>query len=421
MKNSIARKLRQVPEGYGMVGVDPHKRRHAAVVMTQDFVVRSKFKFDNSREGFEGMLQRVKAEMARAGWRGLMFGLETGGHYWRNLAYFLDARGIPFRLISQFTLKRRREGKDLNRRKNDFHDAEVAAQLLSTGEFTDTRLPYDVYAELRAAYSAYRRLVKESGRLINLLKGLLDSLFPEFTQVFKDPAGKTAMSVFSCCPVPGVIAQMGEDDFIRTIRANHQGRLMRERLRHLHRLAQASIGIKEGTEAVSLEVSLVVERLSLTQRQIERLIKLMTRLVDATEEGPHLLSIPGVGYITVAGMLGELGSFKNYQNAKQLIKMAGSNPTEAESGGKRSKRTPMSKKGRPGLRYCGWIGVIPLLRHNMEFRAWARRLKERPVHAHPLKPREIIGAAVNKLLRLSFALVKKKAFYQMPKLAEVAG
>ena len=125
--------------------------------------------------------------------------------------------------------------------------------------------------------------------------------------------------------------------------------------------------------------------------------------------------------ITVAGMLGELGSFKNYQNAKQLIKMAGSNPTEAESGGKRSQRTPMSKKGRPGLRYCGWIGVIPLLRHNMEFRAWARRLKERPVHAHPLKPREIIGAAVNKLLRLSFALVKKKAFYQMPKLAEVAG
>ena len=229
------------------------------------------------------------------------------------------------------------------------------------------------------------------------------------------------MSVLSCCPVPGLIAQMSEDDFIRIIRANHQGRLMREKLRHLHPLAQASTGIKEGTEAVSLEVSLVVERLSLTQRQIERHIKLMIRLVDATEEGSHLLSIPGVGYLTVAGMLGEPGSFKNYQNAKQLIKMAGSNPTEVESGGKRSKRTPMSKKGRPGLRYCGWIGVIPLLRHNMEFRAWARRLKECPVHAHPLKPREIIGAAVNKLLRLSFALVKKKAFYQMPKLAEVAG
>ena len=110
-----------------MVGVDPHKRRQAAVVMTQDFVVRSRFRFDNSREGFEEMLQRVRAEMARAGWRGLMFGLETGGHYWRNLAYFLDERGIPFRLISQFTLKRRREDKDLNRRKNDFHDAEVAA------------------------------------------------------------------------------------------------------------------------------------------------------------------------------------------------------------------------------------------------------------------------------------------------------
>ena len=39
-----------------------------------------------------------------------MFAIETGGHYWRNVAYFLDEQGIPFRFINQFTLKRRREG-----------------------------------------------------------------------------------------------------------------------------------------------------------------------------------------------------------------------------------------------------------------------------------------------------------------------
>jgi transposase len=79
-------------------------------------------------EGFEVALERIRAEMVRTGSRGVIFAIETGGHYWRNLAYFLDERGIPFRFINQFTLKRRREGKDLNRRKNDYRDSEVAAQ-----------------------------------------------------------------------------------------------------------------------------------------------------------------------------------------------------------------------------------------------------------------------------------------------------
>ena len=110
MKSTAARKLRQVPQGYLVMGVDPHKKKHATVAITQDFTTLVKFKFDNSREGFEMMLQRSRVEMAKTGCRGVIFAIETGGHYWRNLAYFLDERGIPFRFINQFTLKRRREG-----------------------------------------------------------------------------------------------------------------------------------------------------------------------------------------------------------------------------------------------------------------------------------------------------------------------
>ena len=143
-------------------------------------------------------------------------------------------------------------------------------------------------------------------------------------------------------------------------------------------------------------------------------------LVDETEEGEYLLSIIGLNYISVAGILAELGSFKAYSNAKQLIKMTGSNPTESESAGKRGIHTPMSNKGRPVLRYCAWTAIVPILRHNPDFRAWAKKLRERPVHANPLNGREIVGAAVNRLLRLAFTLVKNKAFYRVPQLAEVA-
>ena len=420
MKNAVASKLRQIPQGYLIIGVDPHKKTHAAVLITQDFTTHAKFKFSNTMEGLEMMLQRTKAEMIKTGCRGVIFAIETGGHYWRNLAYVLDERGIPFHFINQFTLKRRREGKDLNRRKNDYRDSEVAAQLLCTGEFTESKLPQGVYAELRAAHNAYRRLVKERTRITNLLKGLLDSLFPEFTQVFKDPCALTAMSVLSTCAIPKVISNMSEDEFVTTVKAGHHGRLMRKKLLVLHHIARTSIGIKASAGSVSMEVSFLVEKFNLIKQHIHTIEGTLVRLVDETEEGKYLLSIRGLNYIAVAGLLAEIGSFKQYRNAKQLIKMAGSNPTESESAGKRGSHTPMSKHGRPVLRYCAWTSVIPMLRFNSDFRAWAKNMRERPAHANPLNGREVVGACLNRLLRLSFALAKKQSYYQMPELARTA-
>jgi transposase len=413
MQNTAARKRRQVPEGYLVMGVDPHKKRHAAVAITQDFTIRAKFKFDNTRDGLDMMLDRARVEMVKSGCRGVIFAIETGGHYWRNIAYYLDERGIPFRFINQYTLKRRREGKDINHRKNDYRDSEVAAQLLCTGEFVESVIPQGVYAELRTSNNAYQRLVKERTRIINLVKGLLDALFPEFTHVFKDPGGLTALSVLSRCPIPRVIAGMTEDEFVTTIEARYKGRrLMRKKLRALHYSAKTSIGIDAGARSLSHEIAFLVDKLELIRRQIYIMEGMLVRLVDETEEGKYLLSIRGLNYIAVAGLLAELGCFKLYRSAKQMIKMAGSNPTESESAGKKRAKTPMSKQGRPLLRYCAWTSVIPMLRFNPDFRAWAKQRRERPVHANPLSGREVVGAALNRLLRLAFALVKNQAYYQ---------
>ncbi len=90
MKNTVAEKVKQVPEGYLIVGVDPHKRKHAAVAMTQDFATRDKFKVANTRDGLEVMLERTRDQMLKSGCRGVMFAIETGGHYWRNIAYYLE-------------------------------------------------------------------------------------------------------------------------------------------------------------------------------------------------------------------------------------------------------------------------------------------------------------------------------------------
>ena len=78
MKNSLAYKLKQVPEGYLIVGIDPHQNKHAAVAMTHDFTTRCKFKFNNSREGYDTALERLREEMIKAGCKGIILPWRQG-------------------------------------------------------------------------------------------------------------------------------------------------------------------------------------------------------------------------------------------------------------------------------------------------------------------------------------------------------
>jgi hypothetical protein len=149
-------------------------------------------------------------------------------------------------------------------------------------------IPQGVYAELRTAHNAYRRLVKERTRIINLVKGLLDGLFPEFTQVFKDPCGLTALSVLSTGSIPGVIAGMTEDEFVATIEAKHRGRLMWKKLMALHYAARLSIGIAAGAKSLSSEISFLVEKLELIRGHICVIERTLVDLPPENDTGYNL-------------------------------------------------------------------------------------------------------------------------------------
>ncbi|MDP2661243.1 MAG: IS110 family transposase [Dehalococcoidia bacterium] len=413
MQNNISRKLGQLRPGDLLVGVDPHKHKHAIISMDQKAVVRTRFKVGNDRKGFEHLMMRVEQEAEKASASGLIFAIEAGGHYWRNLAYYLEEKGVAFRLINPFTLKRSREGEDLNRRKNDYRDAIMAAELLRMGKFTETRLPKGDYAELRALDRCHQRLKKEQAGAINLLRGLLDGLFPEFCRVFKDPTGQSATSVLCSIPVPEAIASLSLQEFIGVVRSSHQGgRLAVGKLVSLHQLASVSVGVKPGALGVASEIGVLVERLRLLATQIKQTERRLLELVGKLPEASYALSIKGLSKLMVARLIARIGPVADYGNAKDLIKLAGTNPTQSESAGKSRSHTPMSKKGRSDLRGLLWLAAMSLLRHNEEFKDWAKGLENRAAQANPLHRREVLGAAMNRLLRLYFALVTKTQMYR---------
>jgi transposase len=170
--------------------------------------VLANFTMENSREGFNLLVGRVKKWRERIGAEAVLFGCEPAGHYWRPLAYFLKDEGLSFRLVSPFTVRRYREGIDLARNKNDRQDAAMIAELLRTGRSLEPRSSQGVYADLKHTYRSYRRVRAERTRHYNLLIGMIDLLFPEYHRVFKDLTGKSSLAVLHFCPVPSKIQEM---------------------------------------------------------------------------------------------------------------------------------------------------------------------------------------------------------------------
>jgi transposase len=412
VQNNTALKAKQIGKDELIVGIDPHKHKHWVVLMTAEAEVVKRFRIENSLPDFRYLREELGKEAGKRGASRINVAIEAGGHYWHNLGYYLLGQGCNVCLISPFTLKRMRDGMDQCRRKNDFRDALAAGELLLRGNYNEGKPIDGEWAQLRSLYQAWDRLKRERASAVNLLRGLLDSVFPEVCEVFSDPCGQSVMEALRLYPIPQALSRVSEEEFIDEVRASYEGhRLAVGKLRALYRRAGESIGVGAGSRGKGLEIQLIVERLKLMDRQLGVLKERIRDTLKQFRDSGILLSVPGVGEMSVAGLLSEIGPIEQYHDAKDLVKLAGVNPTASESGGKAGRYTPMSKKGRALLRGVLWQASLRLIAVNQEFREWADRMRKREGYGK-LNQRQILGAAMNKLLRLIFALLSRKEMYR---------
>ena len=69
----------------------------------------------------------------------------------------------------------------------------------------------------------------------------------------------------------------------------------------------------------------------------------------------------------------------------------------------------MSRQGRPRLRTALFFAVLSLVRVDAAFAQAYQQLQER--ERNPLTKMQALGALMNKLLRILWALVRKHTFY----------
>lgn len=411
MSNStLSKKLASVKPGTLYVGVDLALDRNVAVVLGERAERLDRFGFPNDKGGYDYFHRRLETLRDRQQAPAVLVGMEPTNYFWKLLAAYLEQQQIGYHLVNPYTVKKHREGDQLDRSKDDYRDAFTIGDLLRTGKFTETRLLHGQYAELRQHSTLYERLRRDIQRQKNLICNTAGQLFPELSYVFEDFTGLTALAMLSNHAVTTLIPSMSQEAFIAGVRADFQGqRLQVSKLRRAHALATNSVGLKDGVQGLQLALRLHIEALEMLQRQFGEAKMVFLDTFLTLPESRYMLSMHGLGKITAAIILAEIGDPNRYTNARQLIKLAGTQPVLNTSGRKTRSRTPMSHKGRPRLRTALFFAVMRLIQVDDTFGREYLRLQQR--EENPLTKMQSLGALMNKLLRILWTLMRHQTFY----------
>lgn len=363
------------------------------------------FEFANNFVGFRKLWDRICWEKMSNHLEEVMVGFESTGAYGEPLVHYLKEKPVKLVQINPMHTKRIKELQGNSPEKTDRKDPRVIADIIGLGHALSVVIPEGAAAELRRLTLARERSLRRRTALYNQLQDLVFILFPEFLQAMKDVKTKTAQYLLRHHPTPQDIMKCGLETLVSILDRVSRGKLGRARAQTLYEVARESVGLQEGKRGILLEIEEILSSLEACHRFIEQLEEEMLPYLEQIPYSDSLLSVKGMGVITVAGLIGEVGDFRQFHTLREVMKLAGLDLFEMSSG-KHKGRRHISKRGRPLLRKLLYFAAINMVRKGGIMHAVYQRHLEKGMP----KTKALIAIA-RKLLRILFALVRHHSHY----------
>jgi transposase len=389
-----------------VVAVDIGKSVHYGYFRTPTGEEVKPFPFDNTHKGFQGFWQKLSQFQRQQGLKECVIGFESTGPYAEPLFHYLRSQPVKLVQINPMHTKRLKELTGNSPNKTDRKDPRVIADVISLGHALTLVVPEGAAAELRRLIHARERAMKRRTALFNQLHYLMAVVFPEFLEVMKKISTKTAIYLIKNHPTPQHIVAMGPESLGKVLKKMSWGQVTQERAQRLFEVAQESIGINEGQQSILVEIQHLISAVEKENGFIADLEKQMLFSLNQIPYSHSILSIKGIGKITTAGLIGEVGDFGKFKTIAEITKLAGLDLYEISSG-KHKGQHRISKRGRSLMRKLLYFAVVNMIRSN--------GLLHEPWHQMVQRGMPTMKAMValsRKLLRLIFALARDNTVYQ---------
>jgi len=251
----------------------------------------------------------------------------------------LVAVGYQLYAVNPMSTSRYRDRHSTSGAKSDAGDAQVLSDMVRTDRHHHRVVAGDSddVEAIKILARAHQTMVWSRGRQTNLLRSTLREFYPAALVAFDDLASSDALAVLRVAPTPILGAGLSRSKIAAALRRGGRQRRVEERtveiqtaLRSEQLHAPAAVAAAMGA-SVAASVAVIAEMAA----QTERLAQELSSGFEQHPDAEVVRSLPGLGTILGARVLGEFGDEPNrYATAKCRKNYAGTSPITRASGTK---------------------------------------------------------------------------------------
>ena len=326
------------------VGDDWAEDHHDVEILGEDGRRRAKA---SRPEGLEVVMQlhaRI-AEHMPAGWAELdpaeaagrvWFGIETDRGTWVQA---LLAAGYRVYAINPMSVARYRERHSTSGAKSDAGDAHVLAEIVRLDHAHHRQAAADSAAAeaVKLIARAHQSLIWDRTRQVLRLRSALREFFPAALAAFDDLAAGEALELLDKAPDPVKAARLTQTTITAALRRAGRRNLEAKAAAIQHTLRTEQLRQPGPVQAAyAAIVSSRVQLVNILNIEIAELGEVMAEHFGRHRDAERYLSLPGLGPVLAARLLGEFGDAPGrYADARARRNYAGTSPITRASGTRR--------------------------------------------------------------------------------------
>jgi transposase len=318
------------------VGDDWAEDHHDVYLMDEAGARLASRRLPEGLAGIGGLHELIAAHAEDPGQ--VMVGIETERGLW---VAALVAAGYQVWAINPMAAARYRDRHHVSGAKSDASDAKLLADLVRTDGHNHRTIAGDSpdVEAVKVLARAHQSLIWARTRHANMLRSALREYYPAVLEAFDSLTDRDALAILGRAPTPDQGARLSLSKIGSALKAAGRQRNIDARAREIqtvlrteHLAAPVAVATAFGA-TTSAAVNIIAEL-------NDQITDLESALADHFETHPDAdiyLSLPGLGVILGARVLGEFGDDPNrYTTAKSRKNYAGTSPLTVASGKKRA-------------------------------------------------------------------------------------
>lgn len=386
----------------------------AAAFLSYGEPIRQPFPVPHTPVGLESVLPLLQLLEQRTSMKPHVV-LEATGNYSKPLASFFSAHHYPVVVLNPLYTHQFSK-KSVRKVKTDSIDVVRIAQAYYLGHGSPQPECDQHVMQLRVLCRQLYHWTDSYGEVQIQFRSVLDLIFPGYDTVFHNICNPVSLELLSHFPTPQEMLAAERDQLLHILLRNRRGRRWNEERSDLLLVtARNSLPDLHAVAAHRIALRNYIHLLQAYKTGIDDLRAQLDHLAQQIPAYHLLRTIPGVGPITAAVFVAEIGDIKRFPSSKQLTAFAGLDSSVYESGTFRAKQNRISKRGSSYLRtalYQATVCGISEQKRGPRNSILSRYYQQKRSEGKPYKA--AIVATANKLLRMIYGIWSR----QVPFLAE---